>query len=58
MQIESREDVERCFVHVDHKKRHAPEHKVERMLLAAGETSSGGILERLIGCGSSRDPAV
>lgn len=38
--IESLDDVERAFVHVDYRQRDLPEHKVERMLLLKSKENS------------------
>jgi cation diffusion facilitator family transporter len=44
--IEALEEVERAFVHVDYQSRDAPEHKVERLLLAESSSSVSSLQQR------------
>ena len=44
--IEALKEVERAFVHVDYQSRDAPEHKVERLLLAESSLSASSLQQR------------
>ena len=44
--IEALKEVERSFVHVDYQSRDAPEHKVERLLLAESSLSASSLQQR------------
>ena len=44
--IEELKEVERAFVHVDYQSRDAPEHKVERLLLAESSSSISSLQQR------------